>query len=103
MGGLEVFANMGYLNKKIYFAQTQSMETFGENHWNQDIDIAASGRSIDFYGKTGLSWQINDKQSVGAYYTNGELNQRSEIHYLTSSYIDETLNESFLTDATPIV
>ena len=99
VGGLEVFANMGYLNKKIYEATTQNMETFGENHWNQDINIAASGRSIDFFGKTGLSWQINDKQSIGAYYTNGELNQRSEIHYLTSSYIDETPYESFMTDA----
>lgn len=99
VGGWEFFSNMGYLNKKIYFAQTQNMETFGENLWNQDIQIAANARSMDFFAKTGFSWQINDKQSVGAYYTNGELNQRSAIHYLTSSYVGETLDESYLTDA----
>lgn len=99
VGGWEFFSNMGYLNKKIYFAQTQNMETFGENLWNQDIQIAANGRSMDFFAKTGFSWQINDKHSVGAYYTNGELNQRSAIHYLTSSYVGETLDESYLTDA----
>ncbi len=92
--GLEVFAGMGYLNKKVYENKVTSLETYGVGDWLQNVQSISSGRPMHTYGKMGFSWQINDKHSVGARYYNGVISQPTDFRYFTTSYAGGDLTEN---------
>lgn len=76
-GGLEVFGNFGYIGGKFQDANTTRMLTSSSRLWNQMLKMDGHMSKNDFFGKAGLSYIINDRHSIGAYYSNGFSKSRS--------------------------
>lgn len=70
-GGLEVFGNFGYIGGKFQDANTTRMLTRSSRLWDQMLRMDGHMSKNDFFGKGGFSYMINDRHSVGAYYSNG--------------------------------
>lgn len=70
-GGLEVFGNFGYIGGKFQDANTTRMLTRSSRLWDQMLRMDGHMSKNDFFGKAGFSYMINDRHSVGAYYSNG--------------------------------
>lgn len=70
-GGLEVFANFGYMAGKHEDVNKIDMLTRSSVIWNQIMKQNGHAVINDFYGKIGFSYLFNQHHSIGAYYTNG--------------------------------
>lgn len=70
-GGLEIFANAGYMYGKFTEHNVNTIVTRTAHLWNQAMDLDGYTQSNDMYGKIGFSYLFNDSHSIGAYYSNG--------------------------------
>lgn len=70
-GGLEIFANFGYLTGKFQSNQSVVMTTHSSSQWEEMFSQTGTMRTHDFFGKIGMSYLINDYHSIGEYYYNG--------------------------------
>lgn len=90
-GGLEVFANFGYMNVKSEDGYAIDYLTRSEILWNQLLDQNGRGRGQDLYGKLGFSNIFNPSHSIGAYYSNGFTYQKSVYTGWSTVYADGSL------------
>lgn len=94
-GGLEIFANFGYLTGKFQSDQSVVMTTHSSSQWEELFSQIGSMRTNDFFGKIGMSYLINDNHSIGAYYYNGITKQKSHHTGTTSIFSDGQLFDKF--------
>ncbi|MDE6551974.1 MAG: TonB-dependent receptor [Muribaculaceae bacterium] len=94
-GGLEVFANFGYLTGKFQSDQSVVITTRSKSLWKETIIQRGSMRSSDFYGKIGLSYLFNDNHSIGAYYYNRMTEMKSHHTGFTTMLSDGELFDKF--------
>ena len=94
-GGLEIFANFGYLTGKFQSDQRVLMTTHSSSQWEEMFCQTGSMRTNDFFGKIGVSCLFNDNHSIGAYYYNGITKQKSHHTGTTSIFSDGQLFDKF--------
>ena len=69
--GLEIFANYGWWRGDNRFDRLNDMTTTTANAtYNQTVRTIGRELYNDMTGKLGLSWMIDDRHSLGAYYQN---------------------------------
>lgn len=90
-GGLEIFANLGYIYGKMEDRSTFCYITRTTRTWRQDLALDGVGHATDLYGKLGFSYMFNRNHSLGAYYSNG----------LSRSHTDFTGSSAVLADGAP--
>ncbi len=94
-GGLEIFANFGYLTGKFQSDQSVDMTTHSTSLWEEIFTQRGSMRTNDFFGKIGMSYLFNENHSIGAYYYNGITKQKSHHTGITSIFFDGELFDKF--------
>lgn len=94
-GGLEMFANFGYLTGKFQSDQSVVMTTHSTSQWEEIFNQRGSMRTNDFFGKIGISYLFNENHSIGAYYYNGITKQKSHHTGTTSIFSDGELFDRF--------
>lgn len=94
-GGLDLFANFGYLTGKFQSDQSVVMTTRSKSLWEETIIQRGSVHTNDFYGKMGLSYLFNANHSIGAYYYNRMTDMKSHHRGLTSILSDGEVFDRF--------
>lgn len=92
-GGLEIFANGGYLNGKFQVRSSNNMLTRGSSLMDQRIESEGKMRNNEFYGKVGLSYLFNENHSIGGYYLNGFNKQTEQGDYHSQVSVDDVLTD----------
>lgn len=88
-GGLEAFANFGYLGGKFETNNSIDYLTRSSVIWNQKISMNGHSNSSDFYGKAGFSYMFNSNHSIGAYYSNGFTDTHGDFSGTTSVWAND--------------
>lgn len=94
-GGLEVFANFGYIIGKFQSDARAEMITNSTIRWDELFSQRGSMRQNDFFGKTGLSYLFNENHSIGGYYLNSFTRQKSSHTGTTSVWANDALYDRF--------
>lgn len=92
-GGLEIFANGGYLSGKFQVRSSNNMLTRGSSLMDQRIESEGKMRNNEFYGKVGFSYLFNENHSIGAYYLNGFNKQTEQGDYHSQVSVDDVLTD----------
>ena len=86
--GLELFAQLGVYTGRFYNHNSIDMLTVGKQTILQQFDNVGRFRNTELYAKAGFSYMINDRHSLGAYYSNGMADMPEQHDYTSSASID---------------
>lgn len=86
--GLELFAQLGVYTGRFYNHNNIDMLTVGKQTILQQFDNVGRLRNTELYGKIGFSYMINERHSLGAYYSNGMVDMPEHHNYTSSASID---------------
>lgn len=93
-GGLEIFGNFGYIGGKFQSSNSVDMLTQSSVIWDQMLTQDGNMRTNDFFGKAGFSYLFNENHSIGAYYSNAFMKQKSEYTGFTQVLADRVLYDN---------
>ena len=83
-----MFGNFGYIGGKFQSSNSVDMLTQSSVIWNQLLTQEGFMRTNEFFGKGGFSYLFNDSHSVGAYYSNGFIMQKTEHTGISNVFAD---------------
>lgn len=94
--GLEVFTNIYFNDGKRMNHEINSMITYDEQIFKQELDSYTTKSTATRFGKVGFNYQISDNHSFGAYYEVGR--EKIKTHGQTKSYvtIDSHLDQELI-------
>lgn len=90
-GGLELFCNLGLIKGKFYSTGISDMVTHSSTLMNETLTGKTVMHSTEFFGKTGISYLINDNHSIGASYSNGIIKWKETTSQVSSIFSDGAL------------
>lgn len=97
-GGLEIFGNFGYIGGKFEDRKSNDMVTRTSSILEQCITTDGIGDIHDFYGKAGFSYLLNERHSLGAFYSNGFTNKDDDHRYTSTVSVDGNAHDVIITD-----
>ena len=92
--GLDVFGMMQFDHSKTEGTSTNIQNTWGNQHYIQDVNILSHSKQQLYEGRIGFNYNLASSQTFGAYYevTHKPLKTNSELE--TKSWINELLEET---------
>lgn len=93
--GLEVFANAYFSGSKRKNHEINSMITYDEQIFNQELNSYITKSNSTIFGKFGFNYQLSDRHSFGAYYEVGRdrtsTNGQTNTHITIDSHLEQEL------------